>query len=363
MPISTKRRKNVTDDTHVGCTEDLPFAVKKLLCGSGKGGRMQWNVPDGKAWKFSHMLENSIEQVEDEDDEDEDDDDDDDSIGSSVTILEDKSATTNYDVATTVPVVTPGYPSLPASHLDDLALKPMPKALRCKQRKAPDDCHALILWLELQKLVKEHFACTGCSEHVANFHRRTVRIATGLDFFCKSCKMIRTAEAIRSNYIVTQSDKDFICRERRIDNYELNWRLIMATQLLGELQIGGGIIGLFLDLRRGTFQNSWMAMEEALGTEQIKIGQRVANLNLKIATLGKVGTYCEDGKVRYPVSYDMGWQKAARTYDSLSGQGLMIGDRTKCVQVVQDVSVAQEKIEKNKTPECQISVCSGHGHL
>jgi hypothetical protein len=33
-------------------------------------------------------------------------------------------------------------------------------------------------------------------------------------------------------------------------------------------------------------------MEEALGAEQIKIGQRVADSKLKIETLGKVGTYC-----------------------------------------------------------------------
>jgi hypothetical protein len=38
--------------------------------------------------------------------------------------------------------------------------------------------------------------------------------------------------------------------------------------------------------------------------------------------MGKIGELSEDVTVRYPidVSYDMGWQKAKRTYDSLSGQ-------------------------------------------
>jgi hypothetical protein len=59
----------------------------------------------------------------------------------------------------------------------------------------------------------------------------------------------------------------------------------------------------------------------------------VTDSNLKKQTMGKVTILMENGKAKYPVSvsYNMGWQKAAKTYDSLSRQGLMIGDRTKCV--------------------------------
>jgi hypothetical protein len=64
-----------------------------------------------------------------------------------------------------------------------------------------------------------------------------------------------------------QLDHNFIRHERRVDNYSLNWRLVMATQLLGESQVGGSIIGLFLDLSRETFRNTWSAMEDALGVE------------------------------------------------------------------------------------------------
>ena len=36
--------------------------------------------------------------------------------------------------------------------------------------------------------------------------------------------------------------------KERVDYFELNWRLIMATELLGESQVAGSIIGLMLDL-------------------------------------------------------------------------------------------------------------------
>jgi predicted amidophosphoribosyltransferase len=99
----------------------------------------------------------------------------------------------------------------------------MPKALRKNKRKALDDCHVLICWSELQKMVKENFACAACGEQVTDFNQRTIGIATELDFYCKCCKLNATAEAMRSNYMTTQSDKDFSCRKRWIDNYELNW--------------------------------------------------------------------------------------------------------------------------------------------
>jgi hypothetical protein len=95
----------------------------------------------------------------------------------------------------------------------------------------------------------------------------------------------------------------------------------MATQLLGESQVGGSIIGLFLDLSRETFRNTWSGMEDALGVEQRKTGKEVVDANLNKETMGKEALMCKDGKLRYPVhlSYDMGWQKSSKTYDSLSG--------------------------------------------
>jgi hypothetical protein len=53
----------------------------------------------------------------------------------------------------------------------------------------------------------------------------------------------------------------------------------MATQLMGESQVGGSIIGLFLDLSREAFCNAWAPMEDALGVEQRKIGQEVVDFN------------------------------------------------------------------------------------
>jgi hypothetical protein len=129
----------------------------------------------------------------------------------------------------------------------------------------------------------------------------------------------------------------------------------MATQLMGESQVGGSIIGtMLLDLTREAFRNSWASMEDILGFEQREIGRQCCHLNLILKeTMGR------DGKVRYPIniSYDMGWQKAARTYDSLSGHGLMIGQKTKAVVAYQNYlkscSVCNRH-EKKKTSEIPV---------
>ena len=87
----------------------------------------------------------------------------------------------------------------------------------------------------------------------------TIGIATETDFTCTSCRSTGCAYANHTNYIMEKSGKtnNFIRRERRIDNYELNWRLVMATQLMGESQMGRSIIGLLLDLTREAFRNVW----------------------------------------------------------------------------------------------------------
>jgi hypothetical protein len=110
----------------------------------------------------------------------------------------------------------------------------------------------------------------------------------------------------------------------------------VATELLGESQSGGSIIGLILDLTTDAFRNKWTEMELQLGIKQVRIGKIIVAWNLKKETIRKVAELCNGiAKYLWWVSYDMGWQKASKTYDSLSGQGLMIGYHTKCVIAVQ----------------------------
>jgi hypothetical protein len=153
-----------------------------------------------------------------------------------------------------------------------------------------------------------------------------------------------TAHALRSDYVVKEPSMETNeyatpSPKEQVDFYELNWRLIIPTELLGESQVGGSIIGLMLDLTTGAFRNRWTKMELRLGEEQVKIGKRIVAWNLMKETLGKVAVLV-DGVAKYPCSvlYDMGWQKASKTYDSLSGQGLMIGYRMKQVIAVQNYS-------------------------
>jgi hypothetical protein len=62
-----------------------------------------------------------------------------------------------------------------------------------------------------------------------------------------------------------------------------------------------------LDLTTDAFRNRWTEMELQLGVEQVKIGKRIVDWNLKKEILGKVAVLC-DGVTKYPcsVSYNMG---------------------------------------------------------
>jgi hypothetical protein len=181
---------------------------------------------------------------------------------------------------------------------------------RRKMRKSPDNFHILIRWLQLTTMVKNNFSC-NCGEPIKHFNRCTIGIATELDFRCQSCNKNVSALANWSSYIEQNAEKTNLYRERCINNYEMNWRLIMCTQLMGESQIGGSIIGMFLDLTRA-FRNSWRPIEDLLGVQQEERGRQCCNLNLLKEMMGEIGELHENDKVQYPVdvSYDMGWQKA-----------------------------------------------------
>jgi hypothetical protein len=131
------------------------------------------------------------------------------------------------------------------------------------KRNAPDDCHVLIRCSQLQNLVKQTMECAHCGLTVATFKRWTIGIATEIEFSCSVCKAFETARALQTDYVVNDSLESN--PRTRVDYYELNWRLIMATELLGESQVGGSIIGLMLDLTTDAFRNKWTEMELQLG--------------------------------------------------------------------------------------------------
>jgi hypothetical protein len=109
-----------------------------------------------------------------------------------------------------------------------------------------------------------------------SFKRGTVWVATEVDFFCSTCNLSKTVAALRShkNIIESSTERNFLKTEEGIDYYELNWRLIMTTELLGESQAGGAIIGLMLELTTDTFRNKRTEMKLQLGVEQVRIGKR-----------------------------------------------------------------------------------------
>ncbi len=78
------------------------------------------------------------------------------------------------------------------------------------ERIATDDCHVLIRWSQIDKLVKQRMACASCGTPVTTFNRRTVGIATEIDFSCPTCKEKHTGAALTTG---TDDNKE------RIDSY------------------------------------------------------------------------------------------------------------------------------------------------
>jgi hypothetical protein len=117
-------------------------------------------------------------------------------------------------------------------------------------------------------------SCVACELEVTSFKRRTAEIATEAEFFCPMCNLSETAAALWSDYVVEYMETKEPESRQCIDYYKLNWRLIMAAELLGESQVGGSIIvGLMLDLTTVAFRNKWTPMELQLRAEQVRIGK------------------------------------------------------------------------------------------
>jgi hypothetical protein len=68
------------------------------------------------------------------------------------------------------------------------ALKETPPEKRNIKRKVPDDCHVIICWSQLAKLIQDNMVCSNCGSSITNLAQKTIRIATYLEFSCKCRK-------------------------------------------------------------------------------------------------------------------------------------------------------------------------------
>ena len=159
----------------------LPLELRRLICPTGKAGRMQLHASASDRWNLgvvTPFFDNAS-------------DDSDNSVvsgGSMITVetVETNSSTINRLVG--IPeVITIPPPSSPTFSLGQSFLKVLsetPPAERKFKRKQPDDCHIIIRWSELVGLVKNNFTCK-CGEAIHDLRRRTVGIATEVNFSCK----------------------------------------------------------------------------------------------------------------------------------------------------------------------------------
>jgi hypothetical protein len=98
-------------------------------------------------------------------------------------------------------------PQLPVRNIE-YSLIETPTEDRSKEHRQPDDCHVLIRWSQLVDLVKKNLTC-ACGKPVLHFERRTIGIATELDYRCSSCKKTATAFAGRSDYVEEKLDEHY----------------------------------------------------------------------------------------------------------------------------------------------------------
>jgi hypothetical protein len=69
---------------------------------------------------------------------------------------------------------------------------------------------------------------------VKTFDQETLGKATEIDFSCPMCNLSKTAAALQLDYKVQRKQTSLPSCKQGVDHYELNWRLIMATELLTE---------------------------------------------------------------------------------------------------------------------------------
>jgi hypothetical protein len=112
------------------------------------------------------------------------------SEGSRITSTEETRMTLE-EVVTSVTSTNVAPSSPPASAIrssGDIALEATPPEMMAVIRKKPDDCHVVLRWSQLTQLIKENMVCSDCSNPTFKLQRRTIGIATEIDFSCK-CRL------------------------------------------------------------------------------------------------------------------------------------------------------------------------------
>ena len=212
-----------------------------------------------------------------------------------------------------------------------------------------DDSHVLLPYSELVKFICDGMACKACRASItrASLSKTTVGIATSVDYVCRSKKCVdaRRRKCSEAGYISSRlvaetisSGYDAVLGEGRRDNhsvlnYAANWRLLAATQLVGESQAAGTIFAGFLGLAPTAFPTQCFNMEAEVGEAHDNQANQCMLCNLEEAVEDK--QLHANRKAPLTVSFDMGWQKSGRAMNSQSGHAFIIDVNTSKVLAMQ----------------------------
>jgi hypothetical protein len=256
---------------------------------------------------------------------------------------------------------------------------------RRKERpKAVDNGHVLLPFNSLVEWISLNMKYRYCRvlTETSSISKTTFGIATELHHNCPSpqciarkldrendtMKALKVDDDSEDNKMGDPADKNAkrcqTLAKHRNSRFAVNWGLVAGNQLFGESQKAGKIVAGFLDLAPHAFPKNWWWMEDQLAVQHAKVASEIIDANLKDAVKDKP-SYPKNGKVPpLTVSFDMGWQKRGRSYNSLSGHAFLIDAHSgkivamqvhsksclKCSRAVKK-GIAEENVPEHKCPK------------
>jgi hypothetical protein len=192
---------------------------------------------------------------------------------------------------------------------------------------ATPDCHVLVPFSKMVDWISSSMSCKHCKVNIkaSCISKTTVGIATQLHYDCDSEKCrSRKKNTMEAEYVETDIEDNQDKRAlHSTTRFAANWRMLAANQLFGESQKAGEIVAGFLDLSPHAFPKWWFKMEDQLAEQgHERLASEIIEQNLKDYVENKIP---ETGILKVPltVSFDMGWQKRGRSYNSLSGHAFL----------------------------------------
>lgn len=191
-------------------------------------------------------------------------------------------------------------------------------------------------------------------------------LATSINYRCRgSCcsKRFASVKAQKVNHRSTSGhlqrstfgdEKE--ARNLAIGDYDINRKMVLAMQSIGEGEAAARLITSFLGLSKGGFGRRWVEIEQSIAEEEIILCQEIVAENLeeekRLSPTFRLNEE-EEERPALSVQMDGGWQArgSGRSYRSMSGQHLAVGNRA--------IKVVSCHAYRTNCIKCKRNICNG----